>query len=79
MDRRLLSHYDRELAYLRELGAEFAQEYPKVAGQLGLSSAACSDPHVERLLEGFAFLAARVQLAIDAEFPRFTEQLLDLI
>lgn len=79
MDRELLLHYDRELAYLRELGAEFAQEYPKIAGQLGLSAAACSDPHVERLLEGFAFLAARVQLAIDAEFPRFTEQLLDLI
>ncbi len=79
MDRRLLAHYDRELAYLRELGAEFAREYPRVAGQLGLSAAECSDPHVERLLEGFAFLAARVQLAIDAEFPRFTEQLLDLI
>lgn len=79
MDRRLLFHYDRELAYLRELGAEFAEEYPRVAGQLGLSAADCSDPHVERLLEGFAFLAARVQLAIEAEFPRFTEQLLDLI
>lgn len=79
MDPRLLLHYDRELAYLREQGAEFAQEYPRVAGQLGLAAADCSDPHVERLLEGFAFLAARVQLAIDAEFPRFTEQLLDLI
>lgn len=79
MDQRLLLQYDRELAYLRELGAEFAEEYPRVAGQLGLSAADCSDPHVERLLEGFAFLAARVQLAIDAEFPRFTEQLLDMI
>jgi len=79
MDRRLLSYYDRELAYLRELGSEFAEEFPKVAGKLGLSATDCADPHVERLLEGFAFLTARVQLSMDAEFPRFTEHLLDMI
>ncbi len=79
MDSRLLSYYDRELGYLRELGSEFAAEFPKVAGQLGLAANECADPHVERLLEGFAFLAARVQLKIDAEFPRFTENLLDII
>ena len=79
MDSRLLHYYDRELCYLRELGAEFAAEFPKVAGHLGLVESACADPHVERLLEGFAFLAARVQLKIDSEFPRFTENLLDII
>ncbi|HKO93893.1 MAG TPA: type VI secretion system baseplate subunit TssF, partial [Polyangiaceae bacterium] len=79
MDRRLLSYYDRELAYLRELGSEFAEEFPKAAGKLGLSATDCADPHVERLLEGFAFLTARVQLSMDAEFPRFTEHLLDMI
>jgi type VI secretion system protein ImpG len=79
VDRRLLSYYDRELGYLRELGAEFAEEFPKVAGQLGLTTADSVDPHVERLLEGFAFLAARVQLGLDSEFPRFTEHLLDMI
>ncbi len=79
MDQRLLTYYDRELAHLRELGSEFAAEFPKIAGQLGLLANDCSDPHVERLLEGFAFLAARVQLKMDAEFPRFTEHLLDMI
>lgn len=78
MDHRLLTYYNRELQYLRELGGEFARQFPKVAGRLGLESFECSDPYVERLLEGFAFLAARVQLKIDAEFPQFTEHLLSL-
>src|SRR5688572_2291863 len=79
MDPRLLTYYNRELGYLRELGGEFAKQFPKIAGRLGLESFECSDPYVERLLEGFAFLAARVQLKFDAEFPRFTEQLLDMV
>jgi type VI secretion system protein ImpG len=79
MDQRLLTYYNRELQYLRELGGEFARQFPKVASRLGLESFECSDPYVERLLEGFAFLAARVQLKIDAEFPRFTEHLLALV
>ncbi len=70
MDPRLLSYYERELQHIREMGAEFAQEFPKIAGRLGLEGFECADPYVERLLEGFAFLAARVQLKLDAEFPR---------
>jgi type VI secretion system protein ImpG len=79
MDTRLLRYYERELLHLRELGGEFAREFPKVAGRLGLETYSCADPYVERLLEGFAFLAARVQLKIDAEFPRFTSHLLELV
>jgi type VI secretion system protein ImpG len=79
MDARLLKYYNRELQHVREMGAEFAREFPKVAGRLGMQSTEVADPYVERLLEGFAFLAARVQLKIDAEFPRFTESLLELV
>jgi type VI secretion system protein ImpG len=79
MDRRLLGYYNRELQYLRETGAEFAREFPKIAGRLGLKEFSCADPYVERLLEGFAFLAARVQLKLDAEFPRFTQSLLETV
>lgn len=79
MNAKLLRYYERELAHLREGGAEFARDYPKVAGRLGLETYACADPYVERLLEGFSFLAARVQLKIDAEFPRFTNHLLELV
>jgi type VI secretion system protein ImpG len=79
VDTRLLDYYNRELRYLRELGGEFAKEYPKVSQRLGLDSFECADPYVERLLEGFAFMAARVQLKIDSEFPRFTEHLLEML
>ena len=79
MDPRLLDYYNRELRFIREMGGEFARAYPKIAGRLGLDSFECADPYVERLLEGFAFLAARVQLKLDAEFPRFTQHLLESV
>ncbi len=79
MDRRLLGYYNRELQHLREMGAEFAREYPKIAARLGLDGIECADPYVERLLEGFSFLAARVQMKLDAEFPRFTQHLLESV
>ena len=82
MDRRLLNHYNIELAHLRQMGAEFAQQFPKIAGRLALDREAkeiCPDPFVERLLEGFAFLTARVQLKLESEFPRFTQAMLETI
>lgn len=79
MDPKLLSYYNTELHHLREMGGEFAKEFPKIAARLGMDGFECADPYVERLLEGFAFLAARVQLKVDAEFPRFTQHLLDMI
>ena len=79
MDPRLLRYYNRELQHLREMGGEFAQQFPKIAGRLGLDGFECADPYVERLLEGFGFLAARVQLKMDMEFPRFTQHLLEMI
>jgi type VI secretion system protein ImpG len=79
MNPRFLRYYSQELQHLREVGGEFAQQYPKVAGRLGLDSFECADPYVERLLEGFSFMAARVQMKIDAEFPRFTQHLSELV
>jgi type VI secretion system protein ImpG len=73
----LLDHYNRELQYLREMGGEFAHAYPKIAGRLGLDSFECADPYVERLLEGFSFLAARIQLKLDAAFPQMSQHLLE--
>ena len=79
MDPRLLQYYNLELQHLRETGAEFAQQFPKIAARLGMHGLEVADPYVERLLEGVAFLAARVQLKLDAEFPRFTQALLEII
>ena len=75
----LLSYYERELDFLRQTGADFARRYPKVAGRLQLEADKCEDPHVERLLESFAFLAARVHLKIDDESPDIVEALFSIL
>ncbi|HTU65320.1 MAG TPA: type VI secretion system baseplate subunit TssF [Steroidobacteraceae bacterium] len=79
MDPRLLEYYNRELLFMREMGAEFAQTYPRIAARLGIDGIECADPYVERLLEGVAWLAARVQLKIDARHPEFTQHLLEMV
>ena len=79
MDPRLLDYYNRELGYVREQGAEFAEQFPKVAARLGMRGIEVADPYVERLIEGFAFMSARIQLKMDAEFPKFSQRLLDLV
>ncbi len=79
MDPRLLRLYSDELTHLREVGAEFAREFPKIAARLALDGMEVADPYVERLLEGFAFLAARVQLKLDAEQPRLIAHLLEAV
>jgi type VI secretion system protein ImpG len=75
----LLDYYERELTFLRGMGADFAEKYPKIASRLILEPDRCEDPHVERLLEAFAFLAARVHLKIDDDFPEITESLLGIL
>jgi type VI secretion system protein ImpG len=75
----MLRYYNQELQYMREMGAEFATQFPKVAARLALNVTEVADPYVERLLEGFSFLTARIRLKLDAEFPRFTQHLLDMV
>ncbi len=79
MDPQLLDYYNRELVYMRELAGEFAQQHPKVARRLGMHGTEVADPYVERLIEAFCFLSARTQIKLDAEFPRFTQRLLEVI
>jgi type VI secretion system protein ImpG len=73
----LLPYYDRELNAIRRLAVQFAEAHPKIAGRLRLSADAVDDPHVARLLDGAAFLAARVHHRLDDEFPELTDALHD--
>jgi type VI secretion system protein ImpG len=68
-----------ELNYLREAGQSFAIKHPKLAERLELSREGSADPHVERLIESFAFLTSRIQRRLDSEFPEFTSALLGLL
>ncbi len=75
----LLYYYEQELAFLRRMGASFAEKYPKIASRLVLEATKCDDPHVERLLEGFAFLAARIHLKLEDDFPEISDALLSVV
>jgi type VI secretion system protein ImpG len=79
VNRRFLNLYENELSHLRSHAAEFAREFPGVAHALALDTTPCPDPYVERLLEGFAFLSARVQEQIEAGYPRVVQSLLEAI
>ncbi|MCR8827353.1 type VI secretion system baseplate subunit TssF [Pseudosulfitobacter koreensis] len=79
MDTRLLKHYEGELAFMRDMGAEFAEAFPKIAARLGMDGVEVVDPYVERLLEGVAFLSARVQLELELQYPTLTSHLLEII
>lgn len=75
----LLPHYERELALLRQSSMSFAERYPKIAGRLQLANDVSQDPHVERMIESFALLAARVHKRLDDDFPLFTESMLEVL
>ncbi|WP_310634365.1 type VI secretion system baseplate subunit TssF [Paraburkholderia sp.] len=79
MDARLLDYSNQALIYLRELGAAFGRQHPGIAARLDMHAGEVADPYVERLLESFCFMAARAQIKMDAEFPRFAERLLEVI
>lgn len=79
MNKKIVAYYNKELRFLREMGQEFANQYPKIASRLKLTANETPDPYVERLLEGVAYLTARTQLKIDAEYPRFVQRILEVI
>jgi len=75
----LLAYYQQELTLLRQLGAEFSQAHPKIAGRLRLGAKMVEDPHVARLLEAFAFLTAHVHAKLDDDFPAISDALLEVL
>ena len=79
MSDRLRPYFNRELVAIRKLAGEFADAHPKIAGRLRLSPDAIDDPHVARLLDGVAYLSARVHQRLDDEFPELTDALLSAL
>ncbi len=79
MSEALHDHYREELFFIRKLAQEFRQRYPAVAARLQLEENRSADPHVERLIEAFALLTARVQLKINDDFPELTDALLHVL
>ena len=76
MNKSLLDYYQENLEYLRDQASDFAREFPKIAARLEITENECADPYVERLLEGAAFLASRVERKLDESAPRLLESVL---
>ena len=79
MSEELVPYYNRELSYIRRLGAEFAQAHPKIAARLVLGPHGTEDPHVERLIEAFAYLNARIRHKLDDDLPEITDAMLGVV
>lgn len=79
MNEQLFSYYERELIFIRQMAQDFARQYPAAAGRLLLEPNRSNDPHVERLIEAFAFLSARIHLKADDEFPELTDAMLNVL
>src|SRR5437667_2206240 len=79
MSEELYAYYERELLFIRQLAQEFAKQYPAAASRLQLEPNRSTDPHVERLIEAFALLTARVHHKLDDEFPELTDALLGVL
>jgi type VI secretion system protein ImpG len=79
MSEKLLYHYEKELAFIRQSAGDFARQHPTVAEGLKLDSDSVEDPMVARLLSGFAFLNARIQQKLSDDFPELTDAMLDTL
>lgn len=75
----LLSYYEQELSFIRRYSREFAERYPKIASQLQMSGEVSEDPHIERMIQSFALLTARVSRRLDDDYPEFTEALFEVM
>lgn len=75
----LLPYYERELAFLRRYSLDFAERYPKIAARLAPQGEHGDDPHVERMIEAFGLLTARVNKKLDDDLPEFTEALVEVL
>ena len=76
---KIVQYYQAELAYLRTSGMEFAKRYPKIAEKLDVSDSASSDPHVERMIESFAYMTGKLQKQIDDQLPEIANTLLSIL
>ena len=75
----LLPYYERELGLFRQYTREFSSRFPRAAGRLLIAGDSCEDPHVERLIQSFALLTARIAKRLDDSYPQLTESLLDTL
>ncbi len=78
-DDEFLPHYLKQLDSLRQDGADFAQKYPDVADGLDIAHRNVDDPQIDRLVESFAFLTAKLHQQYEAQFPEIPTAILEAL
>ncbi|MGM1003744.1 type VI secretion system baseplate subunit TssF [Acinetobacter haemolyticus] len=79
MIEQLLPYYEKELQEFGQQSREFAQKYPKIAQRLSLNQEQIDDPHIERLIQAFSLIAARIDKKLADSYDVFTHSLFEVM
>lgn len=75
----LLPYYEKQLQEFGQQSREFSQKYPKIAQRLSLNQEQIDDPHIERLIQAFSLIAARVDKKLADSYDIFTRALFEVM
>lgn len=75
----LLPYYEKQLQEFGQQSREFAQKYPKIARRLSLNQEQIDDPHIERLIQAFSLVAARIDKKLADSYDVFTRSLFEVM
>ena len=79
MIEQLLPYYEKQLQEFGQQSREFAQKYPKIAQRLSLNQEQIDDPHIERLIQAFSLIAARIDKKLEDSYDVFTHSLFEVM
>ncbi|SHE43078.1 type VI secretion system baseplate subunit TssF [Vibrio gazogenes] len=68
--------FQQEMRYLRKSVEDFSRTYPEIAAELQLSAGRSADPHVEQLLQSFAYMTGRLRADLVQQQSQIPNQLL---
>lgn len=75
----LLPYYEKQLQEFGQQSRAFAQKYPKIAQRLSLNQEQIDDPHIERLIQAFSLVAARIDKKLNDSYDVFTRALFEVM
>ncbi|MCH7336121.1 type VI secretion system baseplate subunit TssF [Acinetobacter sp. NIPH 2699] len=79
MIEQLLPYYEKQLQEFGQQSREFAQKYPKIAQRLSLNQEQIDDPHIERLIQAFSLISARIDKKLADSYDVFTYSLFEVM
>ena len=75
----LLPYYEKQLQEFSQQSRDFAQKYPKIAQRLALNQEQIDDPHIERLIQAFSLISARIDKKLADSYDVFTRSIFEVM